>query len=58
MEGQSKTRANNPLDMSNYDINKLPKREVSGFESVLRKSGGVLAVLAFVYIYFFLIFRF
>lgn len=39
MEGQSKTRANNPLDMSNYDINKLPKREVSGFESVLRKSG-------------------
>lgn len=58
MEVQSKTKAQNPLDMSNYDINKLPKREVGGFELVLRKSGGILAALAFVYIYFFSDFSF
>ncbi len=36
-----------PLDMSNYRIDKLPKREKSGFERRLALLGGPLAVLVF-----------
>ena len=42
-----------PLDMSNYNLNKLPKREIKGFELFLRKIGGPLAALAFIYLYFY-----
>ena len=47
------TKVANPLDMSNYNINKLPKREIKGFELMLRKVGGALAAIIFIYIYFF-----
>ena len=48
-----KTEALDPLDMSSYNLNKLPKREIKGFELFLRKVGGPLAILVFVYLYFF-----
>jgi len=48
-----KAKAHDPLDMANYNLNKLPKREIKGFELFLRKIGGPLAALAFIYLYFF-----
>ena len=48
-----KAMEHDPLDMSNYNLNKLPKREIKGFELFLRKIGGPLAALAFIYLYFF-----
>ena len=48
-----KAKEYDPLDMSNYNLNKLPKREIKGFELFLRKIGGPLAALAFIYLYFF-----
>jgi len=53
-----KAGENNPLDMGNYNLNKLPKREVKGFELFLKKIGGPLAILGFVYLYFFSNFAF
>ena len=43
-----------PLDMNNYKLEKLPKMQKSGFEKVLQRIGGPLAILAFVLIYWFL----
>ncbi len=37
-----------PLDMSNYKLNRLPKREFSRFEVWMHKFGGPLAVIAFI----------
>lgn len=42
-----------PLDMNNYKIEKLPKMKKSGFERWMALLGGPLAVLAFVWIYWF-----
>ena len=42
-----------PLDMSNYRIEKLPKLVKSGFEKRMAMFGFPLAALAFVYLYFF-----
>lgn len=42
-----------PLDMSNYRIEKLPKLQKTGFEKWMSIVGGPLAVIAFVYIYWF-----
>ncbi len=42
-----------PLDMNNYKLEKLPKMQKSGFEKILQRIGGPLAILAFVFIYFF-----
>ena len=42
-----------PLDMNNYKLEKLPKMQKSGFEKILQRIGGPLAILAFVVIYFF-----
>jgi anion transporter len=43
-----------PLDMNNYRIEKLPKREKSKVEAVLAKIGGPLAIVTFVFFYFIL----
>jgi len=47
-----------PLDMSNYKLNKLPKRELSSFEKKMRKVGGPLALIAFVLLNYFVAFPF
>jgi len=41
-----------PLDMHNYRIEKLPKRSKSKAETYLANSGGPLAIVVFVLIYF------
>lgn len=47
-ENKSANPAFDPLDMHNYRIEKLPKREKSGFERWLAIAGPILAILAFV----------
>lgn len=42
-----------PLDMSNYRIEKLPKMVKTGFEKWMAMFGSPLAIIAFVYIYWF-----
>ncbi len=42
-----------PLDMSNYKIEKLPKMQKSGFERWMSILGGPLSVVMFVLIYWF-----
>lgn len=42
-----------PLDMNNYKLEKLPKMQKSGFEKILQRIGGPLAILVFVVIYWF-----
>jgi anion transporter len=44
--------------MNSYNLNKLPKREVSGVELFLKKIGAPLAIIAFIYLYFFSDFSF
>ncbi|MEN8223979.1 MAG: DASS family sodium-coupled anion symporter [Bacteroidota bacterium] len=41
-----------PLDMQNYRIEKLPKRSKSKVETYLANSGGPLAIIIFILIYF------
>jgi anion transporter len=43
-----------PLDMSNYRIEQLPKKEKSAFEMWMEKTGGPLAIVAFLFIYYIL----
>ena len=43
-----------PLDMNNYKLEKLPKMQKSGFEKILQRIGGPLAILAFVLVYWFI----
>lgn len=40
-----------PLDMNNYKIEKLPKMQKSGFERIMQRIGGPLAIVVFVLIY-------
>lgn len=40
-----------PMDMNNYKIEKLPKMQKSGFERLLQRLGGPLAVAVFALIY-------
>ena len=40
-----------PLDMSNYKVEKLPKMEKSGFEKWMARLGGPIALLVFILIY-------
>ena len=42
-----------PLDMENYRIEKLPKMQKSGFERILQRVGGPIAIIAFILIYWF-----
>ncbi|MCL2560781.1 MAG: SLC13 family permease [Rikenellaceae bacterium] len=42
-----------PLDMSNYRVEKLPKVEKSNFERWMMRVGGPLAILTFIFIYYF-----
>jgi len=51
--GHPKSHAFDPLDMSNYRIEKLPKRTKSPVEKWLAILGPPLALLAFVYLGFF-----
>ena len=48
-----KTTQFDPLDMNNYKLEKLPKMQKSGFEKILQRIGAPLAILAFVFIYWF-----
>ena len=41
------------LDMNNYKVEKLPKREISAIEQWIAKIGGPLAIVVFIFIYFF-----
>lgn len=50
----AKTRSDDILNMNRYRIEKLPVRTKSKFETRLQQSGGPLAILAFICIYFFL----
>ncbi len=43
-----------PLDMSHYQLNKLPKREISNFETWMRKIGGPLAIIVFIILNYFI----
>ena len=42
-----------PLDMSNYHLNRLPKKIASPVELWLARIGGPLAIVVFIYFYFF-----
>ncbi|HNX79160.1 MAG TPA: hypothetical protein PKJ24_04725, partial [Prolixibacteraceae bacterium] len=42
-----------PLDMQNYRVEKLKKAEKKGFERWMVILGGPLAILAFLYFYYF-----
>lgn len=55
MPEKEKTISNgfDPLDMNNYRVEKLPKRSKSKVEAFLATIGGPLAILAFIFIYFF-----
>ncbi|MEZ5012281.1 MAG: SLC13 family permease [Bacteroidales bacterium] len=48
------TRSDDILNMSRYRIEKLPVRTKSKFETRLMQAGGPLAILTFIFIYFFL----
>lgn len=43
----------NPLDMSNYHLNMLPQKIPSTFEKWMAIVGGPLAVITFIYLFFF-----
>lgn len=40
-----------PMDMNNYKIEKLPKMQKSGFERLLQRLGGPLAIIVFALLY-------
>jgi len=48
------SKAIDPLDMSQYHLNRLPKRQLSRFEKWMSKLGGPLAILSFVLLNFFI----
>ena len=50
---ESKVNVFDPLDMSNYKIEKLPKLDKSPFEKWMARLGFPLAAIAFVVLYFF-----
>ncbi|MBR6490393.1 MAG: DASS family sodium-coupled anion symporter [Muribaculaceae bacterium] len=51
--GGTMTAKFDPLDMNNYKLEKLPKMQKSGFEKILQRIGGPLAILVFVFFYWF-----
>ncbi len=51
-EQSQNTKGFDPLDMSNYKIEKLPKRSKSKVESFLSIVGGPLAIISFILIYY------
>lgn len=53
-DAHTKSAAFDPLDMNNYRLEKLPKMQKSGFEKILQRIGGPLAILVFVAVYWFL----
>ncbi|MDD2595660.1 MAG: DASS family sodium-coupled anion symporter [Bacteroidales bacterium] len=48
---QVEAKVFDPLDMSNYKIEKLPKMQKSGFEKWMSIVGGPLALVVFIFIY-------
>ncbi len=53
MNETQKTKPFDPLDMNNYRIEKLPKRSMSKAQKILAVTGIPLAIIAFVWIGFF-----
>ncbi len=47
----TRTVGYDPMDMNNYKIEKLPKMQKSGFERLLQRIGGPLALIVFALIY-------
>lgn len=47
----TRTVGYDPMDMNNYKIEKLPKMQKSGFERLLQRIGGPLALVVFALIY-------
>lgn len=45
---EERTRTQDPLDMNNYRIEKLPKMQKSGFEKGMARVGGPLALIVFI----------
>ena len=45
------TKPYDPLDMSNYRVENLPKMQKTGFEWFLQKIGGPLSIVVFVLLY-------
>ena len=43
----------NPLDLNNYKVEKLPKMKKAPFEMWMARLGGPLALITFVFIYWF-----
>lgn len=52
-ENEQDIESFDPLDMSNYNLNKLPQRERSKFEKILVLVGAPLAIFIFVLVNFF-----
>ena len=52
IESKHVANDNDPLDMQNYRIERLPKRSKSKVESILSTIGGPLAIISFILIYF------
>lgn len=52
-ELQSAEAVFDPLDMNNYRVEKFKKIEKAGFEKLMEKWGGPVAILAFILIYYF-----
>lgn len=50
-QNKPQVKSFDPLDMNNYRIERLPKMQKSGFEHILQRLGGPLAIAAFVLIY-------
>jgi len=52
METNKLPEKTDPLDMSQYQLNKLPKKIPSKFERIMARWGAPLALVSFVFIYF------
>lgn len=46
------SKKHDPLDMSNYRVDKLPQRQKSGFEQHMERVGGPVALLVFLFLLF------
>ena len=53
MEETSRKAAFDPLDLNNYKVEKLPKMQKSKMEQWMARLGLPLALLSFVFIYWF-----
>lgn len=56
--GEEFVPEHDPLDMSNYHLNQLPRKIASPFENYMAKIGGPLAILVFIILNYFVDFNF